>query len=68
MIFFLAALALVFILIYFLGQGRRHDEFQSRRQRYKERRQRAPERPIDPNFQFDQPPGAVEKERHGDPN
>jgi hypothetical protein len=53
------------VLIYFLSQGRRHDEaWRSFRQRYRERRTHPrPEQPINPNFQFDQPPADVEKDR-----
>ena len=53
----LLAIALFFTWLFFHDQRQRHDEFQSRRQRYRERRQHAAlDQPIDPNFQFDQSP------------
>jgi hypothetical protein len=64
MIPFLAALAFMFILIYFLSRRLRDSNWQEFRQRRRESAQRrreradpsAPEKPIDPNFQFDETP------------
>lgn len=68
MIVILAAVALLFVLLYFLSQQRRHDEFASRRQRYRESRLHAqPPQSPDPNFQFDDPATTDEKDKPGKP-
>jgi hypothetical protein len=55
MILLLAALALVFVLAYFLSQ-RRDGTWERFRQRQRERARRTgPEQPIDPTFQFNEP-------------
>ncbi|HEY7310049.1 MAG TPA: hypothetical protein VH643_11875 [Gemmataceae bacterium] len=66
----LAVIAILVPLIYFLTQRRRQDEIWQRfRNRYRERRTHwSPEQPIDPNFQFDRPPGDEAKDKPCDPN
>ena len=53
-IFWIPAIGLLLVLIYFLYLGRRGYEGKSFRQRYRERRRnRSPEEPINPDFQFE---------------
>jgi hypothetical protein len=58
MAFGIAIASLLVLAIYFRILRSGSDPFQSRRERYRLRRQRAPRRPIDPTFQFDPPPDA----------
>ena len=68
MIFWLPAIGLVFVLIYFLYLGRRSYEGKSFRQRYRERhRNPSPEEPINPDFQFENLTGDSAPERPGGP-
>jgi hypothetical protein len=70
MIVWLAVIATVIALSYFLTQRRRQDEIWRRfRNRYRERRMhRSSEQPIDPTFQFDRPSGDGAKDESRDPN
>jgi hypothetical protein len=65
MIIWIAVIAILIALIYFLTQRRRHDEVWRRfRQRRQERLSHPPsEQPIDPTFQFDRPSADVEKDK-----
>lgn len=59
----IAGLALVFVFLYFIVEGRRqHQTWKNFRQRQRQRIQNSPpvQPPIDPDFQFDQP---AEKDR-----
>jgi hypothetical protein len=62
----LATVGTLFVVVYFVaGQLWRRDEtWQRFRQRFRERR-RFPEseQPVDPNFQFDEPPAEADKDR-----
>lgn len=61
MILILSLLAVALVLLFFLSQ-RRDRTWQDYRRRQRERpRPAGPERPIDPTFQFDEPPGVEEK-------
>ena len=62
MIVWLVAIALLFVLIYFLCLGRRRDDIRRFGNRYRERRRDpAPDQSIHPNPQFDLPPADVER-------
>ena len=70
MILFLAVIALLLALVYFLSQEwRSNDVWQRFRQRYRERRRHyPPEQPIDPTFQFDRHSEAGERQGVDDPH
>jgi hypothetical protein len=70
MLIWIALVAFVIVLIYFLTQTQRRQQdeiWRSFRKRYRERRPHSPEQPIDPDFQFDRPP-VDEKDKPHDPN
>jgi hypothetical protein len=68
-IFWLNAIALLFVLIYFFYLGKRQNDSRTSRHRYRRKRESAqPEQLIDPIFQFDQPPDHAEEEKPVDPN
>jgi hypothetical protein len=63
-ILWLAAVALVIVFAYFFNQRRQTDEVWRRFRQGQKERQHAPrEQPIDPTFQFGQPPVDSEKDK-----
>jgi hypothetical protein len=66
MIVFLAAMALVLVLLYFATLGWRPDDgWQRFRRRFRERiRRPPPEQGMGPTFRFDQPPTDITEGKH----
>lgn len=60
--------AVIVVSIYISQTRKRPDLFQSRRERYRMRRERAPDRPIDPTFQFDNSPDPEPNDKPSGPS
>lgn len=64
-----SALALLIVLAYFITQGRHRDAVYRRYRQFRRPRRAEPpaDRPIDPNFQFDEPSDGTEENKPDGP-